>query len=75
MNQQYRLVVEQENVIRDAISRASGTLIRNLELLYSTEYPFDIARKTVLDVLGDRGLMREITRIVDTYSQSRGGSK
>ena len=59
--------------IREAVSRASGTIIRNLEVLYSKEYPFDLARKNVLDALGARGLLREIAIIVGESVE--GGSK
>ena len=72
MNQHNRHQVEQENYVREAISRASGTLIRNVELLYSTAHPFDLARKTILDVLGDRGLTREVLTFLNS-NNIRGG--
>ncbi len=59
--------------LRDAISRASGTIIRNIELLYSKEHPFDLARRNVLDVMGDRGLVRELTSIIEAKAFGRGG--
>lgn len=53
--------------LEEATSRASGLILRAIEMAYGKEEPFNLIRRTILSALGTQGLSGEMKRLFASY--------